>query len=528
MDAPIVSTQAGPVQGRVHDGIESFLEVPYAAAPVGPLRFKPPQPRPPWAGVRPADHWQYRAPQLPSRGTLRAPKKLVAMLGEPYAPAMTEDSLTVNVWTPSSTDAGRRPVMFFIHGGLYVLGQAGMPAYDGEAFARRHDVVFVSVTHRLNAFGFLYLDSIGGADYRGSGNAGLLDLVAALQWVRDNIAAFGGDPDCVTISGESGGALQVSLLMIMEQANGLFHRAVCESGFALVLKTPEEAEKYAAALIAELGGGVSAAVSAPMEELLAAQARIVAKNGAGPPTYLGPVLDGVVFSQTPEQVWDGGRGSTVPLLAGWTLDEVVTFSRQDIDADIPVLGMPRAGDPEKLEGGQSTSGDGGLGAISSLSGGRDAAPVIAARRALFPGEPDAVLARRLMSEIQFRLPAERAAVARDAAGSATYLYRMEWESPVMRPLGVPHCTGIAPFFANEQLVAFTRDNDEARALAETMSSALAAFMRTGDPSTDSLAWPRYQADTRDVMILDRESRVMRNPEPTVRLAFDKLRPEWVA
>ncbi|HEX3514746.1 MAG TPA: carboxylesterase family protein [Trebonia sp.] len=527
MNAPIVSTQAGPVRGRFHDGIENFVEVPYAAAPVGPLRFKPPQPLYPWAEVRPADRWRYRTPQLPARSQLRTPKKYVAMLGEPYAPGMAEDSLTLNIWTPSSTDGARRPVLFFIHGGLYALGQAGQPAYDGESLARRHDVVFVSVTHRVNAFGFLYLDPIAGADYRGSGNAGLLDLVAALEWVRDNIAVFGGDPGSVTIAGESGGAAQVSLLMIMEQAKGLFHRAVCESGFAFSVKAPETAERYAARLIAELGGSdVSAAVSASMQGILAAQERIAAKDRDYSPMYIGPVLDGVVFSQPPGQVWDSGHGSAVPLLAGWTLDEVATFSRQDISASIPVPGMFRSEHPKELEGGLDVSADGGLGAVSSWAGG-DAAGVIAARRALFPAESDTVLARRLVSDIQFRRPAERAAVARDAAGSATYLYRFEWASPVMYPLGAPHCAGIAPFFANEQLVAFTRDNSEARALAETMSSALAAFMRTGDPSTGGLKWAPYQADNRAVMIFDRESRVVLDPERTVRLALDELSPRWV-
>jgi para-nitrobenzyl esterase len=387
--------------------------------------------------------------------------------------------------------------------------------------------VFVSVTHRLNAFGFLYLDSIAGADYRGSGNAGLLGLVAALEWVRDNIAAFGGDPGNVTIAGQSGGARQVSLLLIMEQAKGLFHRAACESGFAFSLKAPADAERYAGRLIAEVGGSdATALVSASMQDLLDAQERIAVKDREQAPLSTGPVLDGVVFSQPPGQIWDSGRGSAVPLLTGWTLDETALFSGQDIDADIPVPAMLRPERPQERAGGADSPVDAGLGAISFWTGGRDATGVIAARRALFPAELDAVLARRLASEIQYRRPAERAALAREAAGSATYVYRIEWQSPVLSPLGVPHCAGIAPFFANEQLVAFTRDNTEARALAETMSSALATFMRTGDPSTDMLQWPPYQAEDRAVMILDRQPRLCYDPEPAVRLALDELSPPW--
>ena len=524
MNAPIMTTQAGPVRGRARAGVENFIEVPYAAPPVGSLRFRPPEPVSPWTEVRPADRWRYRTPQLPDSGHLRAPKKYMAMLGEPYAPELAEDSLTLNIWTPSSTDGGRRPILFFIHGGGYVFGQAGQPAFDGESLARRHDVVFISVTHRLNAFGFLHLDSIAGPAYRGAGNAGLLDLVAALEWVRDNAAAFGGDPGNVTIAGESGGAAQVSLLMVMEPARGLFHRAVCESGFAFSLKSPEAAERYAAGLIAELGGDVRAAMTAPMRELLAAQVRLAARQG-DEPHPIGPVLDGTVFTQTPEEAWERGHGSAVPLLAGWTLDEAALFSGQDIDASIPVPGMFQAAPPEGQRAGFDPSA-GGLAAVSSWAGG-DAAGVIAARRALFPGESDAVLVRRLLSDIMFRRPQERVAVARDAAGAGTYLYRFQWASPVMYPLGAPHCAGIAPFFGNEQLVAFTRDNSDAHALAETMSSALSAFIRTGNPAVSGRPWPRYRADTRAVMIFDQEPGVSLDPERSVRLALDGLNPRSV-
>jgi para-nitrobenzyl esterase len=525
MNAPIITTQAGPVRGRASAGVENFIEVPYAAPPVGPLRFRPPEPPSRWTEVRRADRWRYRTPQLPDSGHLRAPKKYMAMLGEPYAPELAEDSLTLNIWTPSSTDGGRRPVLFFIHGGGYVFGQAGQPAFDGESLARRHDVVFISVTHRLNAFGFLYLDSIAGPRYQGSGNAGLLDLVAALEWVRDNAAAFGGDPGNVTIAGESGGAAQVSLLMVMERARGLFHRALCESGFALSLKSPEAAEQYATRLIAELGGDVHAATAASAQELLAAQVRLAAGQGEGSLHAIGPVLDGIVFTETPEEAWDRGHGSAVPLLAGWTLDEVALFSSQDIDASIPVPDMFQAPPPD----GQRTGFDpsaGGLAAISSWGGG-DGARVIAAHRALFPGESDAVLVRRLLSDIMFRRPQERVALARDSAGSATYLYRFEWASPVMYPLGAPHCAGIAPFFGNEQLVAFTRDNPDAQALAATMSSALSAFMRTGDPTVHGRSWPVYRADTRGVMIFNQQSEVLLDPERSVRLSLDELNPRSV-
>jgi para-nitrobenzyl esterase len=519
---PIAETRAGRVQGRSAPGIELFAEVPYAAPPVGELRFKPPRPVVPWGGIRPADRWRYRAPQLPDAGHLRAPKKFTAMLGEPYAPALSEDSLTLNVWTPSSADGRRRPVLFFMHGGGYVFGQAGQPAFDGEAFAGEHDVVFVSVTHRLNAFGFLYLDQIAGAEYAGSGNAGLLDLVAALEWVRDNIAAFGGDPDNVTIAGESGGAAKVSLLMVMDAARGLFHRAVCESGFALSAGSAETANAYALAFIHELGGtDATVLFDATMEDMLAAESRV--NPGLSSPLAIGPVVDGVVFTDQPRASWEAGHGSPVPLLAGWTLDEVALFSSEDIAADVPIPELFRAGQAEDIPAGFDPAAGGLAGVEARLGPG--VSEVTAVRRSLFPGEPDAVLVRRLLSDIWFRRPLEQVALLRTLSGGATYLYRFEWASPVLRPLGAPHCAGIALFFGNDGLVAFSRDNEAAHELAGVMSAALASFMRYGDPAgAGQVAWPAYGETAREVMIFDDRVHIARDPEALLRVALDALDP----
>ena len=519
---PIVETTGGQVSGIALEGMELFVEIPYAAPPVGAARFKPPRPVVAWQGVKPADTWRFRTPQNPDAGHLRTPKKYFAMLGERYAPELSEDSLTLNIWTPSSSDGKRRPVLFFMHGGGYVFGHAGAPSFDGERFARDHDLVFVSVTHRLNAFGFLYLEGLGGADYKGSGNAGMLDLVAALEWVRDNIARFGGDPDSVTISGESGGGAKVSTLMVMDAAAGLFHRALCESGTALSAVTPETSETYAKELIKALGGtDVTALVDASMQDLLAAQARINRDDPS--PLRLGPVIDGGALKATPLSIWQSGGGSPVPLMTGWTIDEVALFSDEDIAADLEVPDSFRSTQPIE-SGGRFSLGAGGLAAISDWVG-ANADGVIAARRGLAPDESDDVLARRIMSEILFCRPAERLAGLRAASGFSTWVYRFDWESPLMSPLGAPHCAGIAFFFEDNELVAFTRGSDAARHLASIMGAALASFMRDGDPSAQStLDWPAWKPDRRAVMIFDEVTRVEEDPGSAVRIELDKLNP----
>src|SRR3954447_25137068 len=257
----IVETASGSVQGRVKDGINDFRGIPYAATPVGELRFRPPQPVEPWAGVRDATRFGPMAPQ-----TLGAMEQ---MFGAPPRP-MDEDCLTLNVWTPACDD-GNRPVMVWIHGGGFLFGTGATPWYDGRSFAR-DDVVLVTINYRLRAFGFLHVD--------GQGNNGILDQVAALEWVRDNIAAFGGDPGNVTAFGESAGAMSVGALLGLPAAKGLFVKAIPESGAAHSARTAEQAEEQARAFL-ELAGvsadeaGVAKLQELPLEAILDAQANLL-------------------------------------------------------------------------------------------------------------------------------------------------------------------------------------------------------------------------------------------------------------
>jgi para-nitrobenzyl esterase len=251
--APIVEIASGKLRGALSAGICSFKGIPYGASTAGRVRFTPPEAAPPWSGVREAIAYAGRAWQLPNRPKRRP--VLETLLGPADTTQEGEDCLTLNVWTPGLGDGAKRPVMVWLHGGAFGYGSGNRTVTDGANLARRGDAVVVSINHRLNIFGFLHLADIGGSEWAHSGNAGMLDIVAALRWVRDNITAFGGDPGNVTVFGESGGGGKVSVLLAMPAARGLFHRAIIQSGAAVCVSTRERASALAEAVLKELGVG---------------------------------------------------------------------------------------------------------------------------------------------------------------------------------------------------------------------------------------------------------------------------------
>ena len=289
------ATTAGMVEGFESDGILQFRNIPYAASPEGRGRFRAPQPVQPWSGVRDATQHGAVAPQAASM--------LESMLGAKQRP-MGEDCLTLTVTTPALD--GSRPVMVWIHGGGFQTGSSSVPWYDGRQLARHGDVVVVSINYRLGALGWLRVDHLLGDEYAGSGNNGLRDQIAALSWVQDNIAGFGGDPEQVTIFGESAGGMSVATLLGTPAASGLFHRAVAQSGACHNIAEPDEAAAVTAAVLRELGGDGGAdpeqLLTAPAEHLVAAQEAAVA--GARQPEArlrlpFGPVHDDVVLPEPP-------------------------------------------------------------------------------------------------------------------------------------------------------------------------------------------------------------------------------------
>ena len=249
-ETAIVETGSGKVAGYIRKGIFTFKGIPYAATTESAARFQPPVKRAPWTGVRSSRHYGYVAPQAARAGWANDEESFLFTWDDGI---QNEDCLHLNIWTPKINAGGKRPVMVWLHGGGYAAGSGQeLLSYDGENLARRGDVVVVSLNHRLNVLGYLDLSKYGDK-YAASANVGMLDIVAALEWVRDNIAAFGGDPGSVTIFGQSGGGGKVSVLMGMPAAKGLFHRAIVESGSTLKVRTQESSQKLADLIVAELG-----------------------------------------------------------------------------------------------------------------------------------------------------------------------------------------------------------------------------------------------------------------------------------
>ncbi|MDX6255421.1 MAG: para-nitrobenzyl esterase [Frankiales bacterium] len=516
----IVSTTNGPVCGLLVDDVELFVEVPYGASTAGANRFLPPQPPQSWASPREATTWTNRAPQNPDEAIGRTPRQWFAIQGSYYAPGISEDCLTLNVWTPSTSNDRRRPVLVWIHGGGFAVGHAASHMSDGQNMAVRSDVVFVSISHRLNAFGFLDIAALAGPRYASSGNLGLLDLIAGLEWVRDNIAAFGGDPGSVTVVGESGGGAKVSTLLTMPAAEGLIHRAVCESGVALHASSRESSTAYAQALIAELGGvEASALFDASTAELLTAQVAVALHHPELPSP--GPVANGSDLPRTPVDTWGLGYGPDLPVLAGTAANEVTVFGHIDLDLDVDIPDAYRHG---VGVGQRSPVAARSLDRVAEFAG-VELLTVIKVWREQHPGCTDEEAAEALMGDVIFGYPTVRFAEMRSDHGKQTFLYRLDWASPFIAPLGACHSTSVSFFFDNTERVDFTRGNERARALATTMRTSLEAFMRTGSPAAEGGAkWVPYDRESRSVMIFDDLPRVERDPDGAVRDALAAVRP----
>ncbi len=509
----IVEVRGGRVRGVHRHDHWSFSGIPYAAAPAGPARFRPPLPPEPWSGVRPADRFGPIAPQNPSLID-------VSLGGRPEP--QSEDCLSLNVWTPG-LDGDRRPVMVWVHGGSFVWGSGSGGLYRGGTLAREGDVVVVTINYRLGLLGFLAhpalaepdLPWLDGEAWTGFGNWGLADQVAALRWVRDHIDAFGGDPDNVTLFGESAGAMSVVALLAAPAARGLFHRAIVESGGPYAY-TPDEAASVAEQLAGHLGVPMTRAAleQVPTADLVRAVVEFDQRGGKRPDSGLlmMPVVDGGMLPVAPEVAVATGSAADVPLLIGTTRDEMSFFTLGDpalsaLDHDGLFRWMGRlTTDPEVQQ------------AI--------VATVTEARRAR--GEP--VTPRDLWvaiaTEYIFRLPSVRLADAHRAAagpGVGTYAYLFTWASPMLDGyLGSCHALEIPFVFGTVQnplIQGFSGGGPEALALSAAMRRAWTSFARSGSPGT----WPAWDPGLRPTEILgpwpDR---------PGLEHAVDGPRPEELA
>ena len=329
----IVTTSAGRVQGLKDRGISVFKGIRYGKAPVGPLRFMPPEKPHPWAGIADATGFGAPAMQLYSPSGERTSDFTRQI--QTIFPTQTEekidneDCLFLNVRTPT-TDGKKRPVLVWFHGGGYNYGSGAWPVYDGRNLAAKGDMVVVTVNHRLNAFGYLYLADRFGKDFAASGNVGNLDLVASLQWVRDNIAAFGGDPANVTIAGESGGGSKVSTLLATPAANGLFQKAIIQSGPGVTGGKKEDAARFTDAILAQAGiDSVDKLRGAPADAILAAARTVMTRmagGGFGTGPGFGPIVDGTVLPRDPFVPTAPAQSRDVPVMIGWNKDEMTLFT----------------------------------------------------------------------------------------------------------------------------------------------------------------------------------------------------------
>jgi para-nitrobenzyl esterase len=502
----VAATRSGSVAGYIRRGIHTFKGIPYADNSAGSNRFMPPVKPKSWEGARSSRQYGNVAPQGPRAGWANDEEAFMFAWDDGV---QSEDCLRVNVWTPAVADHKRRPVMVWLHGGGYTAGSGQeLRSYDGENLARRGDMVVVSLNHRLNVFGYLDLSKFGD-QYAASGNLGMLDIVAALEWVRDNIENFGGNPQMVTIFGQSGGGGKVSTLMAMPAAQGLFHRAIVESGSILQGILPENAETVADALVSELG--LSAATigqiqTLPYQQILTAADKVLRerrpKNAGGIPNFrrlsavlgFGPVVDGKILPHHPFDPGAPAISADVPMIIGTTLNEFVTALNH------PEFETMNEADVEKR--------------VREIYGDRAMSVIGAFRQRTPQAKPFDIWSRIAASGV--RGSAIEQAKLKAAQGRApAYLYWFTWQTPILsgRPRAF-HCAEIAFVFDNtDRCETMTGGGAEARTLAGKMCDAWIQFARTGNPNHPQLPnWPALSAETLATMIFDHPPRVEMNPD----------------
>lgn len=503
---PVAATKSGKLEGVFEDGLYVFKGIPYAAPPVGPLRWMPPRPVKPWRGVRPAKAYGAIAPQnlMP-----------IPMPGAPNFNEMRqdEDCLSLNIWTPG-LDNARRPVLFWIHGGAFIIGTGCESFLENGVLSKRGDIVLVSINYRLGAFGFMNLKEVTGGGIPATGNEGLLDQVMALDWVLENIGAFGGDPINITVSGFSAGGMSTGDLLGMPQAKGKFQKAINRSGSGNVVGTLESAVKISEKYLGILGirGSDAGALRAlTTKQLMDAQMEL--QNRLREAEYrltpFQPVLDGEVLPEWPLAAIKKGSAKNIPVIAGTSLDELKMSTTMDpVTRNVDEAGIvSRLNDllPAEL--------------VPGL--------IIAYRAALKKRgiEPTpAEILGSVNTDYLFRIPTLRLVELQRDNGAPAYNYLFTLRSPAMGGiLGAMH--GLDnPFLFGCLDPNFTGAGPEEQSLSRKMQDSTIAFMRTGDPSCESIGkWPVYGKE-RLTMILDKKTRVEAAPYEDVRRAWGNFDP----
>ena len=522
----VVETDSGKVFGYSRDGVITFKGIPYGASTAGKNRFMPPEKPAPWPGVRSALYWGPVAPQ-PFCNTLDSPRSGWKHDDESFMfdwedGHSSEDCLRINVWTSSINDNAKRPVMMWIHGGGYVAGSdQELRMYPGENLVRRGDVVSVSVNHRLGVLGYANLMDYG-EQYASSPNVGMLDLVAALEWVQTNISNFGGDPDRVLIFGQSGGGAKVSVLMGMPSAKGLFHRAVVESGTSLRQNTPESSARVAAAVLAELGltkATIGKIHELPVDQIIEAAVhaqRVAAAEGVGPGGIggWGPVVDGKIL---PRNAWDPTAPSYsahVPLVVGNVLNEFFNSVQME-DPSVDDWSMAEV--RKRLSGSGRGFLRGGLG--------KGADHVIEVFQKAYPNATPFEIFSRVSAIRVMRLNALTQAARKAEQGVApAYNYWFQWRTPILDGRArVFHCSELPFVFYNtERCASMTGGGPDALDLAGRISDAWTSFARTGNPNHPGLPeWPAYDPKIIPTMVFNNQCEVKNDPDGEIRRAIEE-------
>ena len=472
MDDAVVETRYGRVRGRRQGAVLIWKGVPYARPPVGHLRFRPPEPPEPWTGVR--DALDFAPAALQPGGRYR------------YT---DEDCLYLNVWSPG-VSGSPRPVMVWIHGGGFMVGSGSDPVFDGASFAERCGVVLVTFNYRLGVMGFLDLRHVAGAGYELSGQLGMLDQLAALRWVRDNIAAFGGDPDCVTIFGQSAGGRSVGLLLALPEARGLFHRAIAMGARLEEYRRPEQARRMTDDFLAALGIDASR-----WQFLLEADAArlMAASPPLRPDIGFEPTVGDGLFPRLPLEVLAAESACDIPVMIGWARDEITPF----FDPTWNGWGMEDIAAHLERRYGLFW---------------RRAWAFVAEKYAALPTDLDRMA--KLLTFRDFAFPAFRLAEIQSSHGAPCWVYRFDY-APA--EIGfAPHGVEV-PFVFNRLAAARGRFGyaltPEEQALAARMQDVWAAFAKTGKPEAAGLPpWPPYTPERRAVMAFDVACRVEVDPD----------------
>jgi para-nitrobenzyl esterase len=511
--ATVAETTAGKIRGFRRNGVYIFKGIPYGASTAGARRFMPPVKPEPWTGIRNTLQYGRICPYQDSAHFDTNGKNLANSDEDAFvlhrgaaATVPGEDCLRLNVWTPEINASHKRPVMVYMHGGGFSAGSGhDLLSYDGESLARNHGAVVVNHNHRLNVYGYLNLGHLGGEEYSSSANVGMLDLVAVLEWVRDNITTFGGDPGSVTIFGQSGGGGKVLVLMAMPAAKGLFHRAIVQSGPFLRSLSPDYSGRLAEKVLAELGlskSQLSELQAIPVDRLSGAAVEAM-KKMPRPKSSLrrtygeydwGPTVDGLIVPRHPFDPGAPEISADVPLLTGTNLHEGVSgLDRPDVSA----MGAEELNRLVKEEFGDGSQ------------------PIIEAYRRDYPkATPFDLYA--IIAAAPFRSAAFEQAMRKAALGRApAYSYVYCWRTPVLdgRP-GPFHAAEIAFTFDNAEICDhYSGGTTEALVLSKQISTAWANFARTGNPNHNGLPhWPTYTSEQRATMYFDTPCAVRNDPE----------------